>query len=119
MPSWASFWPPASSSLAEVASPRLEGSSARMISCWLAMLRLVVCAVLLSGALPAYAVDNPCDGTVGGPYVRWSSQTTASAALASSLAHDTGFGAAASRAYFTQGTKLLAFRNVSDAGGVA
>jgi len=66
----------------------------------------------------AGAVDNPCDGTVGGTYVRWSSATS-SVGPASAPAHDTGFAAASSRAYFVQGTKLLAFRNVADAGGAA
>lgn len=68
----------------------------------------------------AIAVVNPCDGTVGGTYVRWSSSTS-STGPASLPAHDTSFPfvSTSSRAYFVQGRKLLAFRNVSDAGGSA
>ncbi|HET6922487.1 MAG TPA: hypothetical protein VFI16_05000, partial [Anaeromyxobacteraceae bacterium] len=69
---------------------------------------------------PSAAVGQAslCDSTVGGPYVRWSASTTGSG-VASLPAHDTAFAAASSRAYFVQGIKLLAFRNVADAGGAA
>ena len=64
------------------------------------------------------ALDNTCDDTVGGPYVRWSSPTGSTGA-ASAPANDTTFTTAGGRAYFVQGKKLLAFRNVADPGGAA
>jgi hypothetical protein len=80
----------------------------------------VLCVGLLFAASPALAQPGgECDGTVGGTYVRWSSPTTGTASVASAIASDTGFGAAASRAFFAQGKKLFAFRNVADGGFAA
>ena len=77
-------------------------------------------AVLALWVAPSGAAIDPsslCD-VIDPNYLQWSADTASSGA-ASLPAHDTGFSVAGSRAYFAQGTKLLAFRNVTDAGGAA